>query len=162
MVFAPGQGKVATVQQEWYLGLPEALRRLVGRLWANFKMELYLTKKIFVGGFKEISPKTGKNVGTKTLCFTVFFQFESQILMFSGWRLRDKKIHPPSIQYGYKFLNLCAVDSATASEIYSKLKQALVDSEFKYHELAESSEEAITLIVARKSDLKKFAPELFN
>ena len=121
-----------------------------------------MNKKIHIGGFREISPKTGNNVGIKTLCFTVFFQFEEQVLMFSGFRLKDKKINPPAVKFGFKFLNLCAVDSLTASEIYFELKKTLENSEFKHHELSESVEEGIGLIVARKSDLKKFAPEMFD
>ena len=120
-----------------------------------------MKKKVHVNGLRPVVTKTGKNAGRVNVFFTVTFQYDEDILIFTGWRLFDGKIHPPAARWGFKFLNLCAVDSKVASEIYFELKKALAESdEFRHHELSESISDGITLITARKAEIKKFIPEL--
>lgn len=125
--------------------------------------------KLHLTGFREVETKTGKNAGRKTLFFSVSFEIDGRLICTTGWRLFDKKIHPIHTQYSFgRILNLSCLDSATATELYFKLKECLpklpqTNPEITHTpELSESSEEGIRLIVARKSDLKKFAPELFT
>ena len=125
--------------------------------------------KTHLTGFREVETKTGKNAGRKTLFFSVAFQVNDRLLCTTGWRLFDLKIHPIHTQYSFgRILNLACIDSATASEIYFELKNKLTTLSEKYpeftgtHNLSESMEEGIRLIKATKSDLKKFAPELFS
>lgn len=125
--------------------------------------------KLHLTGFREVETKTGKNAGRKTLFFSVSFESEGRLLCTTGWRLFDKKIHPIHTQYSFgRILNLSCIDSATATELYFELKKCLpklpeTNPEITHTpELSESVEEGIRLIVARKTDLMKFAPELFK
>lgn len=125
--------------------------------------------QLHLNGFREVETKSGKNAGRKTLFFTFSFQVDDRILCTTGWRLFDQKIHPIHTQYSFgRILNLACVDAATASEMYFCLREKLKTLPELYpefqgtHVLSESMEEGIRLIKATKSDLKKFAPELFE
>jgi hypothetical protein len=118
--------------------------------------------EIFINGLREVETKSGKNAGRKSLFFSVAFKIGNSLIITTGWRLFDKKIHPQMAMYGGgRILNLSAVDSATAAMIYFKLKEKLVDEYSKY-ELSEDLNEATRLIIARKSDVQKMLPELIN
>lgn len=125
-------------------------------------MENKMKHTVQITAFKEVETKTGVNAGRKTLLFNVVFRDGDRIKTFMGFRLFDQKIHPPCTRLGFgKILNLAAIDSASATDIYFALRDALAASEYHAsHILGEECEKAINLSVFRKSDLKKFAPEL--
>jgi hypothetical protein len=116
--------------------------------------------EIFINGLREVETKTGKNAGRKSLFFSVAFKVGMNLILTTGWRLMDTKIHPMATTYGGgRILNLSSVDSGTAALIYTKLREKLT-GEFEKFELNEDLHDATKLIVARKSDIAKMLPEM--
>lgn len=116
--------------------------------------------EIYINGLREVETKTGKNAGRKSLFFSIAFKTGMNLIMTTGWRLMDTKIHPMATTYGGgRILNLSSVDSGTAAMIYNKLREKLT-GDFAKYELNEDLHDATKLIIARKSDIAKMLPEL--